>query len=139
MSAVLMMSATLAPTATLKRWWQAWPKAPRPAEFQYLLYSVTAGHACSSTFALIQLTTVAVNRPIAVQVSVRTAWARQIPFTEVRWPTLIHGHRVVEGPRLRRDHSLADRRHEPLQRFIWRFGAAGSRPPLRWRWTRGTR
>jgi hypothetical protein len=33
----------LTPAITLTRWWQAWSKAPPPAEFQRLLDSVSAG------------------------------------------------------------------------------------------------
>ncbi len=34
----------LTPAITLARWWQAWSKAPPPAELQHLLNNVTAGH-----------------------------------------------------------------------------------------------
>ena len=34
----------LTPAITLTRWWQAWSKAPPPAELQHLLDTVSAGH-----------------------------------------------------------------------------------------------
>jgi hypothetical protein len=34
----------LTPATTLTRWWQAWSKAPPPAELQHLLDAVTAGY-----------------------------------------------------------------------------------------------
>ena len=34
----------LTPATALTRWWQAWSKAPPPAELQHLLDTVTAGH-----------------------------------------------------------------------------------------------
>ena len=34
----------LTPAITLTRWWQAWSKAPPPAELQHLLDAVSAGH-----------------------------------------------------------------------------------------------
>ena len=34
----------LTPATTLTRWWQAWSKAPPPAELQHLLDNVSAGH-----------------------------------------------------------------------------------------------
>ena len=42
--AIRAVRAWLAPRIALQRWWQAWSKAPPPAELQHLLENVSAGH-----------------------------------------------------------------------------------------------
>ena len=42
-TALRAVRSWLTPAITLTRWWQAWSKAPPPAELQHMLDTVSAG------------------------------------------------------------------------------------------------